>query len=204
MAVHPLLKPGGLLATAIPDVHRISHERQFVQLNAGVPAPGMGRHGSVRERAFWTIGTFLDAVARPMVGGTRFLEPPGWDSSAFGTRIIPESQTVAPQGFAELWGQQAINNWLTFAEPAGFQRPSRKNTAGAAQTCGTCASTCPGVRPGQRVEPATLVAWTLVENRNRQVGTSACFAAGRLPADRQQCQADLPGGVAPPQITTQP
>ncbi|HHK0428559.1 TPA: hypothetical protein ACQQIU_006827, partial [Pseudomonas aeruginosa] len=28
------LKPGGLLATAIPDVHRISHERQFVQLNA--------------------------------------------------------------------------------------------------------------------------------------------------------------------------
>ncbi|HCR1809973.1 TPA: hypothetical protein ONB35_006615, partial [Pseudomonas aeruginosa] len=162
------LKPGGLLATAIPDVHRISHERQFVQLNAGVPAPGMGTAWvSQGTRVLEPIGTFLDAVARPMVGGTRFLEPPGWDSSAFGTRIIPESQTVAPQGFAELWGQQAINNWLTFAEPAGFQSTVQEEYRwGRADVWNLRQYVVQEYDPDSELNPPPWSQWTLVENRN--------------------------------------
>lgn len=199
------LKPGGLLATAIPDVHRISHERQFVQLNAGVPAPGMGTAWvSQGTRFLEPIGTFLDAVARPMVGGTRFLEPPGWDSSAFGTRIIPESQTVAPQGFAELWGQQAINNWLTFAEPAGFQSTVQEEYRwGRADVWNLRQYVVQEYDPDSELNPPPWSQWTLVENRNRQVGTIGMPSppAG-FPQIDNNARPILPGGVAPPQITT--
>ncbi|MBS9758962.1 hypothetical protein JR044_33790, partial [Pseudomonas aeruginosa] len=199
------LKPGGLLATAIPDVHRISHERQFVQLNAGVPAPGMGTAWvSQGTRVLEPIGTFLDAVARPMVGGTRFLEPPGWDSSAFGTRIIPESQTVAPQGFAELWGQQAINNWLTFAEPAGFQSTVQEEYRwGRADVWNLRQYVVQEYDPDSELNPPPWSQWTLVENRNRQVGTIGMPSppAG-FPQIDNNARPILPGGVAPPQITT--
>lgn len=199
------LKPGGLLATAIPDVHRISHERQFVQLNAGVPAPGIGTAWvSQGTRVLEPIGTFLDAVARPMVGGTRFLEPPGWDSSAFGTRIIPESQTVAPQGFAELWGQQAINNWLTFAEPAGFQSTVQEEYRwGRADVWNLRQYVVQEYDPDSELNPPPWSQWTLVENRNRQVGTIGMPSppAG-FPQIDNNARPILPGGVAPPQITT--
>ncbi|MFG9301281.1 hypothetical protein [Pseudomonas aeruginosa] len=197
------LKPGGLLATAIPDLHRVSHERQFVQLNTGIPAPGMGATWvSQGTRVVEPSGVFRDAVGHPQVGGTRYLEPSGWDSSAFGTRIIPESQTVAPQGFAELWGQQAIKNWLTFAEPSGFQTAGQEEYRwGRPDVWNLRQYVAQEYDPNSELNPPPWSQWTLIENRNRSIG-----AVGLAPPPAGFPQIDnnarpiLPGGMVPPQI----
>ncbi|MBS9759154.1 hypothetical protein JR044_34800, partial [Pseudomonas aeruginosa] len=84
---------------------------------------------------------------------------------AFGTRIIPESQTVAPQGFAELWGQQAINNWLTFAEPAGFQSTVQEEYRwGRADVWNLRQYVVQEYDPDSELNPPPWSQWTLVEN----------------------------------------
>lgn len=165
------LVPTGLLATAIANTNRVSHERQFAQLNAGIAPPPMGTawvsHGT---RAVEPVGYFQNAVGWPLVGGTRYLAPPGWDSQAFGTRIIPESQTIAPLGFRELWGEQRIYNHRTIAAPHGFESNGQEEFRwGRADVWNLRQYITQFYDPDSELNPPPWSQWTLVANRNRVI-----------------------------------
>lgn len=166
------LKPGGYVATQIPATMRISLEKQRVQLNAGIAVQPMGTawisHGT---RTLSPAGSMFMAVGRPLVGGTRYLLAQGWDASAYGTRIIPVSQSAYPQGFVGVLGAAAIKNKLTFASPLGFEtngqeqfRWGRPTTFNRRQVISLFYD------PDSQLNPPGWSPWTAIYNRNRVVG----------------------------------
>jgi hypothetical protein len=195
------LLPTGLVATGISSTNRVSHDRQYAQLNAGIPTPGLGTAWiSQGTRVVAPVGAFLDAVARPNVGGTRFLTPLGWDSSAFGTRIIPVSQTVAPQGFREVWGATTIKNYLSFVLPPGFETHLQEQYRwGRAQAYNLRQIVLQQYDPNDGLNPPPWSQWTAIENRNKTVATfSTAPPRPGEPLVFNNARIIAPAGMTPP------
>ncbi|WP_431106605.1 hypothetical protein [Variovorax paradoxus] len=195
------LLPNGLVATGFSSTNRISHDRQYAQLNAGIPTPGFGTAWiSQGTRMVAPAGAFFDAVARPNVGGTRFLSPPGWDSSAFGTRIIPVSQTVAPQGFREVWGATTVKNYLSFVLPPGFETNVQEQYRwGRAQAYNLRQIVLQQYDPNDGLNPPAWSQWTAIENRNKTVATfSTAPPRPGEPLVFNNARVIAPAGMTPP------
>lgn len=65
----------------------------------------------------------LDAMGiydNHVVGGLRFIEGVGWDSQAFGDRIIPEGQTIYPLGFSGQVGDHDVQLLKRYLAATGF------------------------------------------------------------------------------------
>ncbi|QRY31167.1 hypothetical protein JVX96_24285 [Variovorax sp. PDNC026] len=195
------LLPTGLVATSISSTNRVSHDRQYVQLAAGIPTPGFGTAWiSQGTRVLAPAGAFLDAVARPNVGGTRFLSPLGWDSLAFGTRIVPVSQTVAPQGFREVWGATTIKNYLTFVQPPGFEANVQEQYRwGRAQVYNLRQFVLQAYDPNDGLNPPAWSQWTAIENKNKTVATfSTAPPRPGEPLIYNNARVIAPAGMTPP------
>ena len=117
-------------------------------------------------------GLYATKLGNPVVAGTRHIGAIGWDSQAFGTRIIPEIQTVYPQGMAGQWGWPTVYNHDWHVTPKGFM-----STVSEAERFGTAyfynsrqytqafhseLSDATGEKFG---------VWTEIKNRNRYVTT---------------------------------
>ena len=61
-------------------------------------------------------------MPKPLVGGLQFVVPNGWDSQAFGERIIPEVQFIGPFGFADDEGIPSVWHNPRVLAPRPFQR----------------------------------------------------------------------------------
>lgn len=62
------------------------------------------------------------ALSVPLVGGTRYLEPAGYEATLWGTRITPESQTIYPEGQGlTLWGETNPWNYTTWVAPQAIK-----------------------------------------------------------------------------------
>lgn len=61
-------------------------------------------------------------VSVPLVGGTRYLEPAGYEATLWGERISPEPQTIYPQGqVLTLWGDNLPWNYSTWVAPQAIK-----------------------------------------------------------------------------------
>lgn len=195
------LKPVGLVATQFATTNRVSHDKQRVQLQAGIAPPPAGSPW-VSQGVRWLspAGAFLDAVGRPQVGGTRYLLAQGWDSSAYGTRIIPVSQSAYPQGFVGVLGAAAIKNKLTFASPLGFEtngqeqfRWGRPTTFNRRQVISLFYD------PDSQLNPPGWSPWTAINNRNRVIGhfSGAVARVGEPLIENGARLIAVPGMVSP-------
>lgn len=54
------------------------------------------------------------------VGGTQNIQPFGYVATLFGSRIIPESQSIYPQGFINPFGLTIVDLWKKYIKPNGF------------------------------------------------------------------------------------
>lgn len=68
---------------------------------------------------------YSGSIGRPDVGGLQFLEPEGFDPLKFGSRIIPERQSIYPPGFRESFGQTELRLDKHFINPVGFNSDSQ-------------------------------------------------------------------------------
>lgn len=173
------VKPTGLQAAQF-GTQRLSHEVQHAQ-NAG--AGNWLRWGtawvSLGLRAIAPPSIARDDVGFPTVGGTRYLEPQGWDSQAFGTRIIPEVQAVYPQGFAEQWGQATVFNYRQYVAPQGFHTTVQEQLRwGWAHAWNLRQIIRVEHDPTDGMNPPEWPLWTKIENRNRTVGALGFVATG--------------------------
>lgn len=66
------------------------------------------------------VGYFEEFPQNHIVGGTRYLYPFPLEATKFGSRIIPESQTVYPLGFTGEFGLTEIHNYKQYVTPKGF------------------------------------------------------------------------------------
>lgn len=150
---------------------RISHEIQRLGI-PGITAPSLGAPWlSYRVRRLEPAGHFYDGVGRPQFGHARTLLPAGWDSAAFGERIIPEIQGLYPSGFAEQWGAAKANNWLSFVGPLGFQTTVQEQYRfGSGTAWLQTQQIIQDYDPQSGLSPPSFGGWQSVENRNRVIG----------------------------------
>ena len=106
-----------------------------------------------------------------------FIQPEGLNATRFGTRIIPEIQTVYPKGFEGVFGLQEIYNFKQIIKAKGFlsvgefpeYRWGRADIWNRTQQIKQNHNPDDGLNP-PNLNPPNLADRMLVQNRNRLVG----------------------------------
>ena len=129
------------------------------------PAPWVSRS----PRYLSPTGVFREFPTQHMVGGTRWLQAQGFEATRWGTRIIPESQTVQPGGFSGGYGLADVWNYSTFATPAGFRSRPDDQRFGAACAWNLRQYVRVTYDPNDGLSPPPQDGWTAIYNRNRVI-----------------------------------
>lgn len=137
------LKPGGFATMAVSRP-RISHKEQqattrqenpstlwgktlvafgvrYIEQHSPIEMTRFGASwGSFSPRFIEPRGIFTLFPSNHNVAGSRTVKMEGMDFLRFGTRIIPESQVIYPQGITTLFGDLEIYNYVQHIKPKGF------------------------------------------------------------------------------------
>lgn len=118
-------------------------------------------------------GIYNEFASNHMVGGTRYIKPDGYIATKWGTRIIPESQTVRPLGFGGMFGQNAIGLYTRYLRPSGYisvgtQPADRWGNGKIYNKRQYITQTFDG---NNGLVPPKWSEWQSIQNRNRVVGT---------------------------------
>lgn len=164
------VRPSGVLGMAF-GTSAVTYKERLIQ-PPSILIPGFGTTWiSFAVRSIAPAGIYGTQTGLTKVGGSRFLQPEGFDASRFGTRIIPEVQSIYPQGWREVWGLADVRNARFVVKPPGFipggseqDRFGTDTVYNLRQYLGQFhseASQAIGEVFGQ---------WTAIANRNRNVG----------------------------------
>ena len=156
---------------AVFGANRASHEVQRAQ-QLGTVHSSLGTPWvSYRVRQLAPSSAFREGVGEPQVGVSRQLHSEGWDSAAFGERVIPEIQAVYPQGFREVWGTADVKNWETKVFVAGFHSTLQEEYRfGRAEAWNLTQVVYQVHDPLDGLNPPGFGHWTGIENRDRPLG----------------------------------
>ncbi|WP_286713041.1 hypothetical protein [Acinetobacter sp. UBA2581] len=100
---------------------RIAYAVRYVEQNSNQPLTRFGKSwASHSPRYIEPRGIWQYFPTNHRVGVSRIVQMEGFDFLRFGTRIVPESQTVYPQGFGTIFGQTEIYNSTQHIKPKGF------------------------------------------------------------------------------------
>lgn len=146
-------------------------------------------------------GIWEDFASNHMVGTDRWLQPIGFDAARFGARIIPEIQSLYPQGFSNPYGLATIWNATQLIAPAGFitvgQQPADR--WGLSRVFNSDQYIVMYFDPDSHLNPPTWPLWTKIENRNRVMRTAGndMSRLGTAQIDNN-ARPLLPPGISPP------
>ncbi len=136
----------------------------------------------------------------PMVGGRRWLYPDGYDAARFGTRIVPERQSLYPLGFVGSYGLAQVLNVRRYLRPAGittYRQP--QDHWGRAAVWNSRQYVSMEFDPDSGLNEPAWPQWTAVENRNRIIGaTGTVMARMGVPFVENGARALLPAGFVQP------
>lgn len=100
---------------------RIAYGVRYVEHNSTLALTRFGTAwASHSPRYIEPRGLFQLFESNHVVGISRSIKMEGVDFARFGSRIIPESQVIYPQGFSTLFGYLEIHNYLQHIQPKGF------------------------------------------------------------------------------------
>lgn len=100
---------------------RIAYGVRYVEHNSTLALTRFGMAwASYSPRYIEPRGLFQLFESNHVVGISRSVKMEGVDFARFGSRIIPESQVIYPQGFSTLFGDLEIHNYLQHIQPKGF------------------------------------------------------------------------------------
>lgn len=99
----------------------IAFALRYVEANSTMD---MARYGKAwieyNPRYIEPRGLFEQFPSNHQIGISRAVGMIGHDSSRFGTRIIPENQTIYPLGFSTIFGETKIHNYVQHVYLRGF------------------------------------------------------------------------------------
>ncbi|MGL5155246.1 MAG: hypothetical protein ACRC9H_10040 [Aeromonas veronii] len=153
------------------DNARVEHGRRTL-LALGANAAAVGGHGiGNANRTLRPTGIPVVFPGPPMVGGTRFLRPVGFEATKFGARVIPEIQSCYPRGFAGEYGRPHLYNLRQTTAPKGFltvgQQPADR--WGTPRVWNLLQFVVQNPDAGGELFPPAWPQWTLIENRNKSL-----------------------------------
>ena len=134
---------------------------------------------------------------------TQTITPEGFGATRWGTRIIPEGQTIYPEGFAEDWGETHVWNWWQIAAPLsiGYLPDEEYQRFGWQHIWNWQRHITPIHEAFDGLSGDFPARWTYVENRNRVIThhSTAPPRPGR-PLIELGARALLAKPIAPPSL----
>ena len=142
------------------------------------------------------------SIYRPTLDQTHFVKLAGWDSQAFGTRIIPEVMRIDPKGLVYTeWGTPLAWNWRQKVLPAGFTTVQQDWMRWGQQTVWNLKQVIAQLNPSDGDNVGEKWGrYTGIENGNKTVEAygEAFLRFGYQQIDNK-ARPIKPGGIAPPE-----
>ncbi len=106
------------------------------------------------------------------VGGTQNIQPFGYVATRFGSRIIPESQSIYPQGFINPFGITIVDLWKKYIKPNGFLTTGQEggHRFGTHKFWNLRQYIVQFYDGDSGLVPPKWTGWTSIENRNKTIG----------------------------------
>lgn len=124
---------------------------------------------SVRSIAVRSI--YTEFASNHKVGGLQFIDAQGFIATEFGTRIIPEVQSLAPFGFSNSYGLATIDLKTKYITPQGFKTVAQEGLRfGAPKFYNLVQYITQNYDGGSGLVPPPWPQWTAIENRNKIIG----------------------------------
>ncbi|RKG43825.1 hypothetical protein D7V51_09175 [Acinetobacter cumulans] len=119
-------------------------------------------------------GIEAPAVGQPWVGGEQYIGPQGFDAARFGTRIIPEIQTISALGFTGAFGNAGISLKKRYLGAKGFLTAGNEDAQrwGYAKAWNLRQYIVQTFIHDSGLVPPEIVGWTAIANRNRTMQAS--------------------------------
>lgn len=153
-----------------------------------------------RVREVLPVSIFEDQKrSSHMVGGTQHILGEGFDTSRFGTRIVPESQSVYTSNFkSNIFGQVTIANLLQYLKPNGFISLglSPAERWGHARLHNLRQYVIQTYDVDSQLNPPKWPQWTAIANRNKVLGaTGSSMARYGSPQIENNARLLAPGSI---------
>lgn len=135
-----------------------------------------------------------------VVGGEREVAPFGWDSQAFGTRIIPGIQTIYPKGFVGEVGNPELELFTRYLLAKGFETNPDDLRFGTHHFWNLRQYVHHQYDPNDGLNPPEIRGWMVVEHRDkfpRAFGWTSSRHGYTFIWNK--ASAMLPGGIAAPE-----
>lgn len=153
------------------------------------------------NRVIYPDGVFKEFAHVHTVGGTRWLKVFGFEATRFGARIIPESQTLYPEGFGAPFGWALVENDTQILEPGGIttgHEPSDRWGKGKVYNLRQFIELY--FFEESELNPPGWSRWTLIENRSKALGvTGQAMDKHGEPSVFLNARLLMPPGMAAPE-----
>lgn len=149
-----------------------SHYLRYVTASRPADLLGMGRPWAVEDPRYLNPKPIepINITDRHVVGGLRFIEPVGTEMTEWGTRIIPQSNTLYHHGLSmQAFGDTQIKNHLSYVAPKGFgTQPDESLRFGYLRAWNLTQYIQHEYDPNDGLNPGPFGQWTAITNRNRE------------------------------------
>lgn len=149
---------------------RIEHAIRILQVS-GFTHSNVSAGGWVtfKTRNIAPDGIEAPAVGQPWIGGEQHIGPQGFDAARFGTRIIPEIQTISALGFTGVFGNAGISLKKRYLGAKGFLTAGNEDAMrwGYAKAWNLRQYIVQTFIHDSGLVPPEIVGWTAIANRNR-------------------------------------
>ncbi|TEU23377.1 hypothetical protein [Alkanindiges illinoisensis] len=114
---------------------------------------------------------YTEFASNHNVGGLQFIDAQGFIATEFGTRIIPEVQSLAPFGFSNSYGLATIDLKTKYIAPQGFKTSIQESLRfGTPKFYNLVQYITQNYDAGSGLVPPQWPQWTAIENRNKIIG----------------------------------
>lgn len=125
------------------------------------------------NRTISPLGINTNHPSNHLIGGTRYILAEGFSATTFGTRIIPEIQTVYPSGMTGAFGEVVIANRRKVITTIGFSTGGAQpaDRWGSAKAYNKRQYINMYFDGDSELNPPAWPIWTKIANRNRVIAT---------------------------------
>jgi hypothetical protein len=166
------LKPTGILNDEY-GTPRVEHGRRVLLAKGSIhSAYGNKAWVSYAVQSLSPSSIIYPGIPNHRVGGTQHIQPFGYVATLFGSRIVPESLSIYPQGFINPFGLTMVDLWKKYIKPNGFlttgQEGSHRFGTHKFWNLRQYVEMYYDVDSG--LTPPKWTGWTSIDNKNKTIG----------------------------------
>jgi len=165
------IDPSGI-DSSVFGISRVEHFLRYLDVLGSELLDFGSTSVDFKNKNITTIGSNHQSFGIPIAAKSLYIEVWGFDSSAFGTRIIPEIQNVYPVGFTGKFGDVNVRNNTQIIAAIGFFTAVQPELRFGQQVVFNSRQYVTQVDyPESELHPPAWSIWQSIENRNKVLQT---------------------------------